>query len=89
MLTRRLGSNLNSTTRQETKQIRPFFMHPAVFLSGWAALGLLFGFQEFADLLLSGWKIPFWIPLAGWVLEFLLWGLIFLGMWRFLIVPQS
>jgi two-component system, LytTR family, sensor kinase len=59
-------------------------MRPAVFLSGWVALGLLFGFQEFADLSLGGWKVSLWIPLAGWVLEFLLWGLIFLGMWRFL-----
>src|ERR1700761_1762027 len=59
-------------------------MHPAVFLSGWGALGLLFGFQEFAEVSLGGWKVPIWILLAGWVLEFLLWGLIFLGMWRFL-----
>jgi hypothetical protein len=59
-------------------------MRPAVFLSGWVALGLLFGFQELVDGSLGGWKIPFWAPLAGWTLEFLLWGLIFLGMWRFL-----
>jgi hypothetical protein len=57
-------------------------MHPVVFLSGWVVLGLLFGFQEYASM--SGWKIPLWAPLVGCALEFLLWGLIFLGMWCFL-----
>jgi hypothetical protein len=63
-------------------------MHPLVFLSGWVALGLLFAFQELMDMSirmpLSSWKIPIWVPLVDWTLEFLLWGLIFLGMWHFL-----
>ena len=59
-------------------------MHPLVFLSGWVALGLLFGFQEVADASISGWKIPLWAPLIGCALQFLLWGLIFLVMWRYL-----
>jgi sensor histidine kinase YesM len=81
----RLGIKPNGLIKSEADQIRPFFMHPVVFLSAWVAIGLLFGFQEFADSLsMSGWKIPLWAPLAGGVLEFLLWGLIFLGMWFFL-----
>jgi two-component system, LytTR family, sensor kinase len=59
-------------------------MHPVVFLSGWVALGILFGFQEYVDMSLEAWKIPLWVPLAGWTLDFLLWGLVFLSMWRFL-----
>jgi two-component system LytT family sensor kinase len=59
-------------------------MHPLVFLSGWMALALLFGFQEYVDASIAGWKIPLWVPFVGWMIEFLLWGLIFLGMWRFL-----
>jgi two-component system LytT family sensor kinase len=80
----RLGINPNGLIKSEADQIRPFFMHPVVFLSGWVALGLLFGFQELADASISGWKIPLWAPLVGCALEFLLWGLIFLGMWCFL-----
>jgi two-component system LytT family sensor kinase len=59
-------------------------MHPVVFLSGWAALGLLFGFQQIVEVSIGGWKIPFWAPLVGDTFGFLLWGLVFLGMWRFL-----
>jgi two-component system, LytTR family, sensor kinase len=59
-------------------------MHPVVFLSVWVAIGLLFGFQEILELSLDAWKVPLWVPLAAMTLEFLLWGLIFLGMWRFL-----
>ncbi len=59
-------------------------MRPLVFLSGWIVLALLFGFQEFAEMSVGGWKGPLWYPLLLWTAEFLLWGLIFLGMWRFL-----
>ncbi len=80
----RLGIKPNGLTKSEADQTRPFFMHPVVFLSGWAVLALLFGFQEFAELSVAGWKVPLWSVLLGWTIEFLLWGLIFLGMWRFL-----
>ncbi len=33
----------------------------------------------------AGWKIPLWVlAQLAWTVEFLLWGLTFLGMWRFL-----
>jgi two-component system, LytTR family, sensor kinase len=84
--TRRLGIKPNSQTKQEAQQARPFFMHPAVFLSGWVALGLLFGFQQLVEVEVSmgDWKIPLWVPLVGDTFGFLLWGLVVLGMWRFL-----
>jgi len=74
----------NSPTKQAADPGRPFFMRPAVFLSGWIAMGLLFGFQDLMEMSFGEWKIPLWLPLASWALDFLLWGLIFLGMWRFL-----
>jgi two-component system LytT family sensor kinase len=70
--------------KQKTDHIRPIFMHPLVFLSGWVGLAFLFAFQEFAEVSLGGYKIPLWVVLAAWVIHFLLWGLIFLGMWHFL-----
>jgi two-component system, LytTR family, sensor kinase len=82
--TRRLGIKPNSLTKQEAQQAPPFFMHPVVFLSGWVALGLLIGCEELAEISLGGYKIPPWAPLVGGAFQFLLWGLIFLGMWRFL-----
>jgi two-component system, LytTR family, sensor kinase len=59
-------------------------MEPLVFLSGWVILALLFGFQEYIMESLWGYKTPLWVPLVGWTVEFLLLGLTFLGMWRFL-----
>ena len=63
--TTRLAIKPNNPTKQEADPTRPFFMHPVVFLSGWVALGLLFGFQEFAEMSLDDWKIPLWVPLAS------------------------
>jgi two-component system, LytTR family, sensor kinase len=81
---RRSAIKLDNPTRQETDSARPFFMRPVVFLSGWLALGILFGFQESVEMSLDAWKVPLWIPFAAWTLEFLLWGLTFLAMWHFL-----
>jgi two-component system, LytTR family, sensor kinase len=81
---RRLAIKRNNPTNQEPDPTRPFFMRPMVFLSGWVALGMLFGFQEYVDMSLDAWKLPLWVPLAGWTLDFVLWGLTFLCMWRFL-----
>ena len=87
MWRRRLGNQLSNITKQELEQAHPFFMQPLVFLSGWLVLALLFGFQEYADISIDGWKIPLWAPLLGCTIEFLLWGLIFLGKWRASICP--
>src|ERR1700761_1959911 len=80
----RLAIKPNGQTKQEIDPVRPFFMRPVVFLSGWVVLGLLFGFQEYVEMSLDAWKIPLWVPLASWTLDFVLWGLTFLLMWRLL-----
>ena len=59
-------------------------MHPLIFLSGWAALGILFGLQELMEMSSGEWKIPLWMPFLSWIVDYLLWGLICLGLWHFL-----
>jgi two-component system LytT family sensor kinase len=81
---RRTAIKLDRLTKRETDPGRPFFMRPLVFLSGWLALGMLFGFQEHVEMSLDAWKVPLWMPFAACALQFLLWGLTFLGMWHFL-----
>jgi two-component system, LytTR family, sensor kinase len=81
---RRTAIKLDRLTKNETDPARPFFMRPLVFLSGWLALGMLFGFQAHVEMSLDAWKVPLWMPFAACTLQFLLWGLTFLGMWHFL-----
>lgn len=59
-------------------------MHPLIFLSGWVALGILFGLQELMEMSSDEWKIPLWMPFLSWIVDYLLWGLICLGLWHFL-----
>jgi hypothetical protein len=75
---------LKRLTRRGADSSRPFFMHPLIFLSGWVALGILFGVQESMEMGLSDWKVPLWYPFASWIVDYLIWGLICLGLWRFL-----
>jgi two-component system, LytTR family, sensor kinase len=79
-----LGIKQNSLTSKDIASVHPFFMRPLIFLPCWVALGVLFGVQEYMDATMSGWKGPLWAPVLGCAIEFLLWGLIFLGMWFFL-----
>jgi hypothetical protein len=45
-------------------------MHPLIFLSGWVALGILFGFQELVEMSFgSDWKIPLWMPFVSWTVS--------------------
>jgi hypothetical protein len=68
--TTRLRIKLKSLTKQEADPSRPFFMHPLIFLSGWVALGILFGFQEPVEMSFgSDWKIPLWMPFVSWTLR--------------------
>ena len=59
-------------------------MHPLIFLSGWVALGILFGLQELMEMSPDEGKIPLWMPFVSWIVDYLLWGLICLGLWHFL-----
>ena len=82
--TKRWKFKLKSLTKPASDPGRPFFMHPLIFLSGWAALGILFGLQELMEMSSDEWKIPLWMPFVSWIVDYLLWGLICLGLWHFL-----
>lgn len=82
--TRRLGVNLKSLIKRRADPTRPLFMHPVIFLSGWVALGILFGVQESMEMSLGDWKVPLWYPFASWIVDYLIWGLICLALWHFL-----
>ena len=82
--TKRWKVKLKSLTKPASDPGRPFFMHPLIFLSGWAALGILFGLQELMEMSSDEWKIPLWMPFVSWIVDYLLWGLICLGLWHFL-----
>ena len=62
----RLRIKLKRLTKPAADPSRPFFMHPLVFLAGWAALGILFGFQELMEMSFGDWKIPLWMPFVSW-----------------------
>jgi two-component system, LytTR family, sensor kinase len=75
---------LKNLIKRRAEPTRPLFMHPAIFLSGWVVLGLLFGLQELMEMSASDEKYPLWTPFASWTIDFLLWGLICLCLWQFL-----
>jgi two-component system, LytTR family, sensor kinase len=82
--TKRWKVKLKSLTKPASDPGRPFFMHPLIFLSGWVVLGILFGLQELVEMSSADWKIPLWMPFASWIVDYLLWGLMCLGLWHFL-----
>src|ERR1700677_1189493 len=63
--TTRLEIKPNSLTNQETQQPPPIFMHPVVFLSGWAAIGLLIGREELEEISLMGFDLPGYVALRA------------------------
>ena len=82
--TTRLSIKRKTLTKREADPNRPFFMHPLIFLSGWVALGLLFGVQEIMEMSFGESKVPLWYPFASWAVDYFLWGLVCLVLWHFL-----
>jgi two-component system LytT family sensor kinase len=82
--TKRWKVKLKSLIKPASDPGRPFFMHPLIFLSGWVVLGILFGLQELMEMSSDELKIPLWMPFVSWIVDYLLWGLICLGLWHFL-----
>ena len=82
--TTKLGVKLKSLIKRRADPTRPLFMHPVIFLSGWAALGILFGLQEAVEMSSGDSRLPLWYPFASWTIDFLIWGLICLALWHFL-----
>ena len=63
------------------RRILPILMHPAVFLSAWVLLGLLFALQEWVGMHRMGEHEPVSIFLTAWAFHFFLWGAICWILW--------
>ena len=71
---------MNLTTRHHWQ---PIFLHPAVFIPSWVALGGLFALQEWMNYRRWGYHVGS-ILFASWGVEFLILGVLYWLMWRFL-----
>jgi two-component system, LytTR family, sensor kinase len=54
----------------------PIFMHPAVFVSAFVLLGVLFALQDWMSMHLWNYHVGFLIVLEAWGMQYLLWGVI-------------
>jgi hypothetical protein len=63
---------------------RPFFMHPAIFISGSVLVGILFALQEWLNARRWGYRIGLLFVGEMWGMQFLLWGIFCWLLWRFL-----
>ncbi len=59
-------------------------MHPAVFIGAWVALGTLFAAQEWIQVKRWGYHLNAEILFASWIVEYLIWGVLFWTLWRLL-----
>jgi hypothetical protein len=57
-------------------------MHPAIFISSSVLLGGLFALQEWAGMLVWGYRIPVSLALEAWAVQFFLWGVVSWLLWR-------
>lgn len=62
----------------------PSFMNPAVFLGTGALLAAVFALQEWVEVRQMSRHINFTLLLEAWGVQYLLWGVICWGLWRFL-----
>jgi hypothetical protein len=63
---------------------RPFFMHPAIFISASVLVGMLFALQEWLNARRWGYRIRLTFLGEMWGMQFLLWGIFCWLLWRFL-----
>jgi two-component system, LytTR family, sensor kinase len=74
------ASDLKQAFHRRPKTI---FLHPALFISGWIALGALFAAQEWITVQRWGYHLSARILFASWCVEYLVWGVLFWALWRF------
>jgi len=63
------------------KPERPWFLHPAAFLTAWVLLGVLFALQEYVSVRTWHYPINYLKLLVPWSLYFFLWGIFCQIMW--------
>ena len=59
-------------------------MHPAIFIPAWVILGVLFALQNWLNLRRWGYHMRASVLFTAWGTEFLIWGILFWLLWRFL-----
>ncbi|MFP5227458.1 MAG: sensor histidine kinase, partial [Acidobacteriota bacterium] len=77
-------SNEVSEAAEARPPRRPIFLHPAIFISGFVLVGLLFALQEYLNAHRWGYRISLLFLSEMWGMQFLLWGVICWMLWRFL-----
>lgn len=60
---------------------QPLFMHPAVFIGAFVALGTLFALQEWMSMHLWSYHIALLTVLKAWDVQYLLWGILCWLLW--------
>ena len=76
----KLSTNSN-TARQGRKQ--PLFMHPAIYITGFAVVGELFALQSWVNFRHWGYHVRTGILFGTWGTQFFVWGVLCWLMWRF------
>jgi two-component system, LytTR family, sensor kinase len=61
----------------------PVFMKPAIFISSFVLVGLLFAFQEWLSIHHMGYRLPSPIFFESWGYQFLVWGALCWLLWHF------
>lgn len=80
-LTRKEPPALN-TSKNKAKVKYPMFMHPAVFLPAWVAVGMLFALQSYIEERTWGYHVDFLLLVRAWGVQFLTWAIICQLLWR-------
>jgi two-component system LytT family sensor kinase len=62
---------------------QPLFMHPAIYITGFAVLGELFALQSWVNFRHWGYHVRTGILFGAWGTQFLVWGILCWLMWRF------
>jgi two-component system LytT family sensor kinase len=62
----------------------PLVMHPAVFISGFVFLGLLFALQEWISARLWNYKVGMALLVEAWGVQYLIWGVLCWLLWLWL-----
>jgi len=68
---------------QKDSHSEPVFMRPAIFVSTFVLVGLLFAFQEWLSIHHMGYHLPSIIFFESWGYQFLVWGTVCWLIWHF------
>ena len=72
----------NSNVRRQGRK-QPLFMHPAIYITGFAVVGELFALQSWVNFRHWGYHVRTGILFGAWGTQFFVWGVLCWLMWRF------